>query len=868
VSAADLTHLVEEGETLESIAEDYGLTPEDLSDLNPGLGEGGPAVGDELIVPDDEPEPEGGPSPGGDGEPPHPEGDPPLLDWVYPLFHLFTPPVGNVTLRLEVPSLITWEGFDGLHCYVSLADSLPQWYPDLDNDQATDESFGTGGHGRWITDGILDGDSAPIISWPGDQPLPLSFACVGISSGTEALELGQIELEIPPDQWDGIPQTLSSEGEGGLLEVIIQVTQLTGDPRNTPKYPDPLMSKPYNVRLNEEDRTLEWDFDPAEDEIIHGFRIYLNGNLQWVENADARSTRLPSEWFRPPCAWTYTFGVTVYRIEFPDGPESDPPSEVELTQPREGCMRIMRVTFLELQTFDLGDDGDHERRHGDVGPAYGTFYANDASVSFDHGYEGPGLDMVEGLRHNTTYDLAVLTGDIGWHFNSPNSVITEIPAGGTMRVGFSIMDRDNNPDDRLCSGMRLPIRDVYGGMDGVHRESITSDNGRCRMTFEYEPTADSPVGERYLGAEPLPWLEVVLLDVYSNPDETIVVVENSGTAGWPGRTLALELRTRDGHSLGSTIFEDVNIPTGGVETFHIPRTTPEPLIDVCVLVDPFDEVLELYERTGAMIHNPVCTNLPDVVVRDVIYTDTDRMLRIVVENIGEGPVSRWPLDINITLPDDEMLLDHYRTPELILAAGRTYTIEIPLFGDDRTQMFTGYTVTLNPDGAFPESDYDNNSRVIPEGTEISMSWYGFHAPEGLRNIVEFHINAYILQGRERKEHIVEWNMTQDIDWGSCVPEEYCVLQLHPSEVGNDYYAHGYDTFGDESLELVVNVNHPGSLWSNFAVTEIFDSPGWEAGGYNPTRGCSFWPMRDDVGRHVFHFSTSHGEDWSTRVDIC
>ena len=45
------------------------------------------------------------------------------------------------------------------------------------------------------------------------------------------------------------------------------------------------MSKPYNVRLNEEQRTLEWDFEAAEGETIDGFRIYLNGNQQWVEDA-------------------------------------------------------------------------------------------------------------------------------------------------------------------------------------------------------------------------------------------------------------------------------------------------------------------------------------------------------------------------------------------------------------------------------------------------------------------------------------------------------------------------------------------------------------------------------------------------------
>ena len=269
VAAEELTHLVEEGETLDSIAEAYGSSAEELSDLNPGLGGGDPDPGDAIIVPDGEPAGDEEPGPGGESgaeDPPEPEGEEPFVGLFFQLFQLFNPDPGNVTLRLEVPELRTGENFDSLHCYVSLADSLPQWYPDRDHNQATDESFTPGDNGTWITAGILDSESAPLISWPADQPLPLSIACVGVSGGTEALELGVIALEVQPDEWDGIRHGHESDGEGGHLEVAIQVTQLTGDPRNTPKYPDPLMSKPYNVRLNETDNTLEWDFDAAEGE--------------------------------------------------------------------------------------------------------------------------------------------------------------------------------------------------------------------------------------------------------------------------------------------------------------------------------------------------------------------------------------------------------------------------------------------------------------------------------------------------------------------------------------------------------------------------------------------------------------------------
>jgi len=862
------THMVEEGETLASIAEGYEATPEDLAEVNPGLGGGEPAPGDEVIIP-------GGsgpadPSPGeGDEEedPPTPEGEAPVFQLLFNLFDGLSGDDGNVTLRLEVPGLRTWESYDGLHCYVSLADSLPQWYPDLDNDQATDEFFAPREHGWWVTDGILVGDAAPIISWPADQPLSMSFACVGVRGGTEALELGQIDLELSPDDWDGTRRSYESDGEGGHLLLETRVSQLSGDPRNTPKYPDPDMPRPYNVRLNEEAGTLEWDFDPDEDQPIDGFRIYLNGNLQWVVEEDARSTRLPPEWFHPPCAWTYTFGVTSYRIEFPDGPESDPPSEVDLTQPRDGCMRHMRVTFLELETFELGDDGDYERRHGDVGPAYGSFYANEAVVSFDHGHEGPGLDMVEGLEDFTNYDLAIVSGDAGWHFDGSNSLIVDVPFEGQLQLGYLIMDRDNNPDDEICEGFTYPIRDAWGQLDGYHRDAMTSENGRCRVTFEYEPTEDSPVGERYEGAEPLPWIDLAGFYIEESTGIAHIAVENTGTAGWVDRDLMIEMQTRDGHSLGIAVFDNFNLATGESRDLNHPLFELEPPYDACVVIDPLDEVLEYYERSGALIHQPICPDLPDLVVEQAYFgTHIENRFIVDVQNIGDGPLAYRTLDIEIKNADDRPLVPTTTFTDVAIAAGHTQRFEIPAgIAVNRLELGMGWSVTLNPEVAFVESNYDNNTFHHDEGKEVQMKLYAVDAPYGVRDVVEYHIDAYVLQGRHRIEQVANLNVNQDIDWGNCISGDYCTLHFYDHDKTSDWFM----LVGGESLEVVISINHPGSLWENYSLTEVFSEPNWEAGEVNPsTRSCSHWPTREDIGRHTHTWYSSGGPEWFLRYDLC
>jgi hypothetical protein len=874
-------HTVEEGETMESIAEDHGSSVEELSDLNPGLDPGDPSPGDDMIVPDDEPTSEEPPSPPeGDREAPFPAGDAPLMGTMFDVFGLFSPPAGQVTLRLELPGLRTWISYDGLHCYVSLAGSLPQWYPDQDNNQATDESFEALERGWWNTEDTLVGDNAPIINWPGDQPLPATISCVGVAGGgTEAVELGQIELEIPPEEWNGIRHPVEIDGEGGHLLIETRVTRLSEYSRAVPKWPDPDMTEPSNVRLNEENRTIEWDYEPRDDEEpIDGFRIYLNENLQWVEQEDARESRLPVEWFNPPCASTYTFGVTAYRIEGSDWPESYP-GVFDLTQHREGCTRQIQVTFLSLETFHLGGDGRYEDRRGDVGPAYGVFYANRDSVSFDHGHEGSGTN---GLSHNSTYNLAEVAGDRSWHFDGPNSVVTDVPLGGQLRVGFVIEDRDSGRcryegdrgcDDMICRGVHPPITEELFDFDAVHRSSITSDDGRCRVEFEFRPGPDSPVGTRGEGGEPLPWLQLIDFHVDEGTGETTVEMQNQGTAEWPGRRLTVELQTMDGHSLGHSVFEDVEIPVGEFETIRIPRTTPEPLFDVCVVLDSMDEVLELHERSGSMIHYPICPQVPDLIVEEAYYeSHAGGRVRAIVRNRGIGEIDNRTLTVELKYPDGDLMIDPIFYSGISFAPGEIRTIEIPGLGDSvRDRMAGGYIVTINSDEAVLEESYENNSYTVEEGTRLSVYLSTIVVPYGARDIVEIHVDVYARTGRVRDRQVADWNITQDIDWSTYVEHADRVSStFHDYE----YYEPWFDIYGDEPLEVVVSFKHPGtrggggSFFDDYTVSEIFNPPTWGAGDVDPTtHNCHYYPARD-YGSQALNFYNSTGRRWSVGFDFC
>ncbi len=84
----------------------------------------------------------------------------------------------------------------------------------------------------------LAAPSAPVLLWPGNQPLPASLECVGVLGGTEAISAGQIDLLIPPFAWDAV--TRSAAGEA--FEIEYRVSHARSDAHGVPIFLDPTMT--------------------------------------------------------------------------------------------------------------------------------------------------------------------------------------------------------------------------------------------------------------------------------------------------------------------------------------------------------------------------------------------------------------------------------------------------------------------------------------------------------------------------------------------------------------------------------------------------------------------------------------------------
>ena len=309
------------------------------------------------------------------------------------------------------------------------------------------------------------------------------------------------------------------------------------------------------------------------------------GNLQWTETADTFESGLPYEWLNPPCGSTYIFSVTAFRYGFPDGPESIP-GVTSTHTPAENCTREIQINFLTFETFELGGDGNHEDRDGDIGPPYGSFFANDEEVRFSA--VGPflmhmegGLDLARGLYDYTLYDMADMAADDTWGFNGYPSLIVDVPAGGTFEFGFNIMDNDTGLcnsvstrgcDDLICEGISgIYEENLNNVLDRHHEGTLQSSNRRCEVSYTFGPAFGSPVGTGAEGQEPLPWIEIEDINIDETTGLMQIHVRNTGTATWPWRDLEVQLVSPEGYlPLGTVTFPGYVLEAGQRDVLEEP----------------------------------------------------------------------------------------------------------------------------------------------------------------------------------------------------------------------------------------------------------------------------------------------------------
>ncbi len=125
---------------------------------------------------------------------------------------------------------------------------------------------------------------------------------------------------------------------------------------------------------------IAWAWDGNED-LIRGFKIYLNGNFVLGVGKEARSAALP---FSPPsCGERWDIQVSAWDGVDARAPERESALSNVVTKEGEPCHRMARVTFETINAYDLPDDTEMDSSLGMVGPVSGSLIVNDDYEMFD-----------------------------------------------------------------------------------------------------------------------------------------------------------------------------------------------------------------------------------------------------------------------------------------------------------------------------------------------------------------------------------------------------------------------------------------------------------------------------------------------------
>jgi len=756
-------HVVQEGETLEVIAASYGVEEAAIIDANAAAGAESPQAGDEVEIPaagggsppfdswgeevtpaDDRGGGRIGPDGGAGEEDEAPSAAAPEpgsiesmgLFW---FADLFQPPTDPIELVIKVLALQTREGYEGLHCYVSLAGSTPTWVPDADMDQSTDETFHSRADGtEWNVGQYLSDTRSTNITWERNTPVPLDISCVGVTDGgLNAVELGRILDEVSPDQW-GVPQTARSSGGESQFNLAYLVT-----------YPekglDLAMTPPWDVRLHQDASTLSWSYLPEVGgaPAVDGFAIFLNDQLQFTVDGRTHEVDIPPQWFEVPCDNQYRFTVVAFFNTYPEGNFS-PPSEAAVLAGgdpgTEGCPLSVTINFQVLNVGNLGNPI----------PVTAYFIANEQRLTLD-GTRGS-IPAEESRDSSSRSELFIdessippklgLEDNHGYRIPSLfyatlsryGQLLLELPYDDpedpydSLQLGFEIY----GPDNRLLCGGDLAVsaedakEGIIGDIFNEYPQEGTPD--LCVVSFDLSPVV------RGMSETPLPNLEVQGIGYDNAHGFHVIYLKNTGTADWLNQDLVIEATTPEGEVIDRYTFRNATLEVNEEGQLGDRQFDWEPILGACVQLDPDNNVAEEIDRAveSGFIHDRgrFCPGLPDLVITNVLPLAVSDEVQVRLQNRGEGSAAN--LIGYGSLPPIDLLVEVYRQgndyrPDFALTI-EDFSLDNwdtgYLYLDIDPDVLDGFTVRVNPDHKVSELDYDNNEFTIDRSRELYIDWIG------------------------------------------------------------------------------------------------------------------------------------------------
>lgn len=525
---------VREGDTVESVAQDLDVSAEEIAALNPDLS-GEPAAGSVITVPTPRAESEASPAESEAPTPtPAPLGDPPVpeglrgggLDFIPGFVRRWLDPLpdSGTLIEVEFVDLYVFDDYDGVFCYVSLAEpSNP------DTERMPEDGYLSFTEGfNWGIEEEAGGEHRRLVSLPLGQPLEVEIDCYGFRNsedGGDTFNLGHVLRTYPESDWDGRRLQAQAVGPDGAFRVAFKIWP-AGEHGWTGELPTPVLTMECFqrwVRFETPWCTMRWTMEGPNFLHIDGYLVLMNGSLLFQTEG---STPYPVYLFErgapvlPPCGETWEYQVVAYSGNPLMGPPEgllSTPSNIVTVGPATTCPRDRVVTlalnYLHVCTlhvdcpvcwgicrWGLGVPADESQCGGDVGcdPDYADIYGDEVYGSITA--NGRSLFSLMGsLDSGTIFRLGGSRG---------RSTTFPLAESDSLTISMSFYDYDAmSDDDPFCHHQvvispedQVAIRDSGGS--ATRTSTFWDDGGTCFLNYTIRVSRDVLPMPDY---EPMGW---------------------------------------------------------------------------------------------------------------------------------------------------------------------------------------------------------------------------------------------------------------------------------------------------------------------------------------------------------------------------
>jgi hypothetical protein len=479
----------------------------------------------------------------------------------------------NVNVEVEVLWFETDERYNNVYCYVGLAGG--------DMDRYTLSRLGWT---RW--DRLFDGQDSRIVMGEDTELFEIRMECgayrtyLGEEEGWEEppYDLGSVVVGHPVEEWDGTVFEVTSSGgeEGHSFYIKYRLCLHSCEAAALPAPALLVLDSGFGGHQ------LVWDWG-GYDEDIAGFRLYVNGSFNGNSfDRDVRSWVLP-ESLEPTCTESLELQLTAFGPDFYVNPEQESPRSNSVVVEGPTCPRTVRVTFDQLDTFDLRDE---RRMDGALGPIFGGFWANDETLHFQ------GSDYPDGytLRPWSTYSVQSIFDAI-WNYvlgswadpfsfyNAPdtNYVTVELGPDEDLTVGGAIHDQD--------SGM---YQTVFNASHSIEPGELVPGpvyirDQQIQLTVQIAVLVGPEAGS-------LP--DLTIRDVTEGDRGQLCIDVFNNAADLVDQDVTVELvRLSTGEVIDTPTWPGVTIPSGGEVRLERDDLVLE-AHDLRLTVDPYDDIAE------------------------------------------------------------------------------------------------------------------------------------------------------------------------------------------------------------------------------------------------------------------------------------